>query len=138
MKNLKSHDKGKTWKVIEKTLTDLGYNIHSRIIDAKLVVPQHRERVFIVGFRDNVSFEFPEIKPTNRKVKDILDKLYLKNIHYPIIFGSIFQDYKEKHRKKGMGSDLEWSRQRIQHGLFLLVTIKMVQKFYSTTWDEST
>ena len=73
VKNLKSHDKGRTWKIIEKTLVELGYNVHSKVINSSLVVPQRRERVFIVGFREETDFEFPDIKPTNRKLKHILD-----------------------------------------------------------------
>ena len=62
VKNLKSHDKGRTFKVIEQTLTDKispGYNIYPMIVDAKGVVPQHRERVFIVGFRKDLDMSLP-------------------------------------------------------------------------------
>lgn len=52
VKNLKNHDKGYTYKVIEKTLKDLNYTIFSNIIDAQYWVPQHRERIYIVGFRN--------------------------------------------------------------------------------------
>jgi len=103
VKNLKSHDKGKTWKVIEKTLTELGYNIHTKIIDAKLVVPQHRERVFIVGFKDDVDFEFPEIEPLNKTLGDILEKSVLEKYTLSDHLWKYLQDYKEKHRKKGNG-----------------------------------
>lgn len=51
VKNLKSHDRGKTYRVIEDTLNELNYNFFSRVIDAKGWVPQHRERIFIAGFR---------------------------------------------------------------------------------------
>ncbi len=62
VKNLKSHDKGKTFKVIKKTLEeDLGYKIDVRIIDAKGFVPQHRERIFIVGFKQDTDFTFNDI-----------------------------------------------------------------------------
>lgn len=52
VKNLRSHDKGKTFQVISDTLAELGYYVQSRVIDAKGWVPQHRERIFIVGFKD--------------------------------------------------------------------------------------
>lgn len=59
VKNLKSHDKGNTFKVIRRTLEDeLGYDMHYRVIDAKHFVPQHRERIFMVGFRRPTSFNF--------------------------------------------------------------------------------
>ena len=50
VKNLRSHDKGNTWKVINECLNDLNYSVFSGIFDGKDFVPQHRERVIIVGF----------------------------------------------------------------------------------------
>jgi DNA-cytosine methyltransferase len=53
VKNLKSHDQGRTFQIIYNTLTDaLGYHLHTAIIDAQSVVPQHRERIFLVGFKE--------------------------------------------------------------------------------------
>jgi DNA (cytosine-5)-methyltransferase 1 len=76
VKNLKSHDKGNTFRVILETLEkDLGYKIEVRVIDAKSLVPQHRERVYIVGTRDMDSdFQFPVIKPKQTCLDDILFK----------------------------------------------------------------
>lgn len=59
VKNLASHDKGRTFEVIMRTLRDeLGYRVSTKIIDAKRFVPQHRERVFIVGLRPDLKAEF--------------------------------------------------------------------------------
>lgn len=59
VKNLASHDKGNTFRVIRDVLTrDLGYRIHWKVLDAQHWVPQHRERVFIVGFREEVPFDW--------------------------------------------------------------------------------
>ena len=58
VKNLKSHDKGRTFNVICETLDELGYTFDSRIIDAKSFVPQHRERIFIAGFKKDCGFTF--------------------------------------------------------------------------------
>jgi len=59
VKNLRSHDKGKTFNVIKKVLEkDLGYHVYDRVIDAKCFVPQHRERIYIVGFREDLEFSF--------------------------------------------------------------------------------
>ncbi len=70
VKNLQSHDKGRTFEIIQKTLTeDLGYQIFCKVIDAKGRVPQHRERIFIAGFATPGEFswdDFPEI-PSNAK-----------------------------------------------------------------------
>ncbi|KRP95839.1 cytosine methyltransferase [Pseudomonas lactis] len=62
VKNLKGHDKGRTFQTIMETLKDeLGYKVHFRIVDAQHWVPQHRERIFIVGFRDDVPFNFDQL-----------------------------------------------------------------------------
>jgi DNA (cytosine-5)-methyltransferase 1 len=58
VKNLQSHDAGRTFAVIKRTLQKtLGYRISPLVVDARAVVPQHRERIFIVGFLDH-SVEF--------------------------------------------------------------------------------
>ena len=75
VKNLKNHDKGNTFKVIMETLRDeLGYRVFSEIIDAKSLVPQHRERIFLVGFRDDTEFSFPEIKDKKPRLAGILEE----------------------------------------------------------------
>ncbi len=60
VKNLMSHDKGRTFDVIKRALDDLGYDIHPRVVDGAHFVPQHRERILIVGFRkaDRVAFDW--------------------------------------------------------------------------------
>lgn len=66
VKNLQSHDKGNTFRVIRSTLeNELGYCIDYRVIDAKPWVPQHRERIFIAGFRKDVGFSFDDLKIPN-------------------------------------------------------------------------
>jgi len=76
VKNLMSHDKGNTFKVIKKTLEEeLGYTIFPLVVDAKGFVPQHRERIYIVGFRDQVPFSwdaFHHPDPASKKMKLIL------------------------------------------------------------------
>jgi DNA (cytosine-5)-methyltransferase 1 len=63
VKNLKSHDKGRTLEVILRVLNDkLGYDIDYRVIDARAFVPQHRERVFIVGFRRPTAFAWDQVE----------------------------------------------------------------------------
>jgi DNA (cytosine-5)-methyltransferase 1 len=62
VKNLLSHDKGRTFGVIHTVLTrELGYHVRWQVIDARHFVPQHRERIFIVGFRDSAEFEFDAV-----------------------------------------------------------------------------
>ena len=62
VKNLVSHDKGNTFRIIRKTLKeDLGYEISWRVINAKGFVPQNRERIFIAGFRHDTGFDFAKL-----------------------------------------------------------------------------
>jgi DNA (cytosine-5)-methyltransferase 1 len=108
VKNLKSHDGGNTYKVIEGTLRELKYHLFADIIDAANNVPQHRERLFIVGFDrkifgDTPSFNFPV--PPKKKVvlgnilEKKIDKKYVLSDH----LWKYLQDYAEKHRQKGNG-----------------------------------
>lgn len=63
VKNLISHNQGHTFEVIHRTLTEeLGYQVHWKIIDARVFVPQHRERIFIVGFRDKNKFTLDNLQ----------------------------------------------------------------------------
>lgn len=69
VKNLKSHDKGNTFRVIMETLrNELGYDVKEMVVDGSHFTPQHRERILIVGFRDKTEFTWedlnlPELKP---------------------------------------------------------------------------
>ena len=72
VKNLKSHDGGRTFGVITETLAELGYDVHHRVLDARTVVPQHRERIFIVGFDRPTDFAFPDMPEGNPRLGDIL------------------------------------------------------------------
>lgn len=78
VKNLTSHDKGRTFDVIRRTLQEeLGYHIHYRVIDGAHFTPQHRERILIVGFRNPVNFDWDAIPLPQKgihRLKDILHK----------------------------------------------------------------
>ena len=66
VKQLKTHDKGKTFSIIKQHLQEIGYHIHTTVLNAlDFGLPQKRERTFIVGFRENIAFSFP--KPYNLK-----------------------------------------------------------------------
>jgi len=108
VKNLVSHDKGNTFKVIQNTLKELNYNIYYKVLDGKHFVPQHRERIIIVGFDNKYfggkeKFKFPEMTEAKFALKDILlpevdpkytlsDKLW-----------NYLQEYAKKHKAKGNG-----------------------------------
>lgn len=75
VKQLKSHDGGKTFKVIEQTLKDLGYFTHTKVLNAlDFGLPQKRERTIIVGFKNSIKFEFPKKSLKAAKLKDFLDE----------------------------------------------------------------
>lgn len=104
VKNLKNHDKGRTFQVIEKTLTeDLGYSIYYSILDARTVVPQHRERIYIVGFREPLQFEFPVLPDLKPKFRDILENAVDEKYTLTDHLWTYLQNYAEKHRSKGNG-----------------------------------
>ena len=78
VKNLISHDKGRTFRVIRNTLEELGYSVFFRVLDGKHFVPQHRERIIIVGFDkcEGVGedlFRFPELPLPKKSVAQILE-----------------------------------------------------------------
>ncbi len=125
VKNLVSHDKGNTFKVIYKTLTEeLGYQVDFRVINGKSVVPQNRERIYIVGFKNKNNFDFnkidlPDIQ-NGPKLNSILHNLgEMEQIEerfasvdltevsekYTLSnkLWSYLQNYAEKHRAKGNG-----------------------------------
>jgi len=125
VKNLYSHDKGNTFRVIHKTLTEeLGYRVHYRIIDGKHFVPQHRERIYIVGFRDDNDFNFDGLQLGNMlestTLRDILHPQDgSEDAEAPFTYGPLatvapkytltdhlweyLQQYAAKHRAKGNG-----------------------------------
>lgn len=75
VKQLYHHDEGRTFKTILRVLQeDLGYDVHYKVLNTlNYGVPQNRERVFIVGFKDKVDFSFPDPVPLTVSVKDLLD-----------------------------------------------------------------
>ncbi|MHB0967053.1 MAG: DNA (cytosine-5-)-methyltransferase [Bellilinea sp.] len=104
VKNLVNHDKGNTFKVIKKTLEDeLGYYINYKVIDARSVVPQHRERIYIVGFANPIAFQFPELPELNKKLRDILEDDVKPKYTLTDGLWTYLQNYAEKHRLKGNG-----------------------------------
>lgn len=127
VKNLKSHDKGKTFEIIKKTLTEeLGYHIDYIVVDAKGFVPQHRERIFIAGFKENLDFKFskddfpkpengPKLESILHSLKEKIEEPYTRkdlktgnlviNEKYTLSdkLWTYLQNYAEKHRKKGNG-----------------------------------
>ncbi len=108
VKNLVSHDKGKTFKVIKETLRELGYSIHFKVLDGKHFVPQHRERIIIVGFKNTIfnekeEFYFPEMSGKQFAIKDILEKYVDPKYTLSDKLWNYLQEYSKKHKAKGNG-----------------------------------
>lgn len=87
VKNLKSHDNGKTFKIIIETLEMLGYHIKTEVLNTMEYgnVPQNRERIYIVGFKNEKHFEnftFPKKKKLQVKITDILEKNVDEKYYY--------------------------------------------------------
>lgn len=104
VKNLQSHDRGNTFRVIYETLTKhLHYTVKTRIINGKSVVPQNRERIFLVGFREPRSFEFPVFPDEGPRLETILettpDPKYTLTDH----LWNYLKDYAAKHKAAGNG-----------------------------------
>ncbi len=104
VKNLKSHDRGRTWEVIRGALEDLGYGVHATVLDARAVVPQHRERVYIVGFREPATlFSWPDLGSEGPKLEEILDPQVDGRYTLSDHLWKYLQDYSAKHRSRGNG-----------------------------------
>jgi DNA (cytosine-5)-methyltransferase 1 len=122
VKNLRSHDGGRTYQVIRGALDELGYHVYDQLIDARPWVPQRRERIFLAGFRRDVQFSFDELErpsaaPTlaailhhedeepeghftqRVKGKTVVDPRYTLSDH----LWQYLQDYAAKHKAKGNG-----------------------------------
>lgn len=104
VKHLRNYDRGKTYRVIMQTLREeLGYTVYDEVLDAQSVVPQHRERVFIVGFREALPFSFPKLHNKQARLRDVLepgiDGRYTLTDH----LWDYLQQYAKKHNAKGNG-----------------------------------
>ncbi|WP_083195997.1 DNA cytosine methyltransferase [Arcobacter porcinus] len=74
VKGFVNHDKGNTFKVVKQTLEELGYSIHSKVLNAKdFGVPQNRERIYILAFLDKVDFNFPDNLNKNVSIHNMFE-----------------------------------------------------------------
>lgn len=105
VKNLRSHDKGNTYRTIMDILQNqLGYHVPPpQIIDAQSVVPQHRERIFIVGFREECLFKFPDFPADGPKLASILDPTPPAKYTLSDHLWQYLKNYAAKHRAAGNG-----------------------------------
>ena len=112
VKNLVNHDRGKTFKVIIRILENLGYKVYEKVLNSKnFGVPQNRERIYIVAFREDIDssdFSFPEKTDNNKVISDIMEekevspKYYLSNVYLDSLMR-----HKQRHESKGNGFGYE-------------------------------
>ncbi|MEZ4606409.1 MAG: DNA (cytosine-5-)-methyltransferase [Deinococcales bacterium] len=108
VKNLKSHDKGRTWQVITKELKGLDYQVFAQVMDGKYFVPQHRERVFIIAFDKkrypDIDFHFPTY-PEKRlyELNEVLEAEVDPKYTLSDKLWSYLQARKELQQQKGNG-----------------------------------
>ena len=109
VKNLKSHDQGRTWQVIKSSLEEQEYWVFDKVLDASdFGVPQHRERVIIVcfdkrEFKTRPNFEYPKPFETQAKFRDILDPKPADKYTLTDHLWQYLQDYAKRHAEKGNG-----------------------------------
>lgn len=112
VKGLAMHNKGHTFGIIKKTFTDLGYTVFSEIINSKnFGVPQNRERIYIVAFRNDLDcsgFKFPKATDSTKTISDILEeepvsvKYYLSTTYIETL-----RKHRARHEAKGNGFGYE-------------------------------
>lgn len=112
VKGLAIHDRGRTFAVIKKTFEDLGYTVFHKVLNSKNYgVPQNRERIYIVAFRNDIDcsgFSFPETTDDTKRISDILEerpvpaKYYLSTRYMQTLI-----EHKARHEAKGHGFGYE-------------------------------
>lgn len=125
VRGIVSHDKGKTWQTIKSVFQQLGYDLHEKILNAKdYGIPQHRERMFLIGFKEKTNLEFPAPIPLEYKMYDFLedyvsDKYFLKEKGIKFVTSS----WNRKKRYTQINGDLQLCQKRNQqfnwHGDFV-------------------
>lgn len=115
VKNLKNHDNGRTFKIIKETLESLGYHIKAKILNSMEYgnVPQNRERIYIVGFKNRKyydNFEFPQPINLKTKISDLLEK----NVNAKYYYNGKPLYKKLKDYIKEEGKIYQWRRQYVR------------------------
>ncbi|MCL2603147.1 MAG: DNA (cytosine-5-)-methyltransferase [Defluviitaleaceae bacterium] len=112
VKGLTIHDKGRTFDIIKGTLKEIGYTVHEEILNSKdFGVPQNRERIYIVAFRNDIdssTFKFPKPTDSSKKIKNIIEekpvsaKYYLSDVYMETL-----RRHRARHEEKGHGFGYE-------------------------------
>lgn len=112
VKGLTIHDKGRTFKIIVGALEELGYKVHHKVLNSKdYGVPQNRERIYVVAFRNDIDseeFEFPEPTNPNTSIRDIMEKEEVSVKYYlSTTYMDTLRKHRARHEEKGNGFGYE-------------------------------
>lgn len=104
VKGLVNHNKKQTFKTIYKVLTDLGYFVNYKVLNAKnFGLPQNRERIYIVGFLQDIDFQFPQPLSKETRLGDILDSQIDPKYTISDKLWKSHQERKRRNQEKGWG-----------------------------------
>lgn len=112
VKGLVIHDKGRTFTIICKTFEELGYKVFHKVLNSKdFGVPQNRERIYIVAFRNDIApeqFIFPEATDDTKRIRDIIEKeAVLAKYYLSDVYVDTLRKHKARHMEKGNGFGYE-------------------------------
>lgn len=112
VKGLTIHDKGRTFEIIRKTFEDLGYTVYYKILNSKdFGVPQNRERIYIVCFRNDIDsskFTFPNPTDDSKRIRDIIEEKPVPSKYYlSEQYLNTLINHKARHASKGNGFGYE-------------------------------
>lgn len=111
VKGLTIHDKGRTFNLITNTLKEIGYTPFEKVLNSRdFGVPQNRERIYIVAFRDDIApdeFIFPEPTDSTKRIKDILEGPVPAKYYLSECYMQTLQNHKARHAAKGHGFGYE-------------------------------
>lgn len=111
VKGLTIHDKGRTFDIIKNALREIGYTPFEHILNSKdFGVPQNRERIYIVAFRNDIApseFIFPTPTDSSKRIKDILEGPVPARYYLSECYMQTLRDHKARHEAKGHGFGYE-------------------------------
>lgn len=111
VKGLTIHDKGRTFDIIKNTLREIGYTPFEHILNSKdFGVPQNRERIYIVAFRNDIApkeFIFPKPTDSSKRIRDILEGPVPAKYYLSECYMQTLRDHKARHAAKGHGFGYE-------------------------------
>lgn len=112
VKGLLIHDKGRTFNIIKKAFESIGYKVFDKVLNSKdFGVPQNRERIYIVAFRNDLDssiFSFPKGEDTSKTIRDIMEDAPISSKYYlSDTYLQTLKNHKERHQAKGNGFGYE-------------------------------